>query len=277
MNKIEIFSVGGKNYTEDELLLMINHYNNTHATVPILNEDTLKEIMYNSDSNTLKQYCLTNKAADKLCANNNFWKTLFYKQNLPFLYEISNENLKMINKKIHIETEPESMNEWIKLYGDTIYYMNIATKLVNNIIKTNTFTQFSAPYTSLDSLLWLPNEWFKTYTELLKTKLFFEQDITYSVNPGFDKEFRIILFFLFDDYDIEEKLESIYNLENEINLSKIEFITYIAKLIYNHHNYSKDQLFLIEDTDGGEMENFITLNDLQIKATKNMKTIFPNW
>jgi hypothetical protein len=123
MNEIKIFKVGGKNYTENELLMMINYYNNHVKTVPdlnlkeimyytdeepiiarpimksidILNDDIMRQVLYNSDINEIVNFCITNKY-QSVCDDKTLWKYIFKR-----------DHVKIIE-------EPDNYQGWINMY-----------------------------------------------------------------------------------------------------------------------------------------------------------------
>lgn len=102
----KIYTIDGIDYTEDALRMMISFYNNHHKkeakTVnPSLPDDAMKEILYESDINTIVKYCTTNKY-NAICNNANFWKIIFERDNIRIL------------------STPTNSKEWIDLYKRTL-------------------------------------------------------------------------------------------------------------------------------------------------------------
>lgn len=82
---------------------------------PNLPEDITMEILSNADINTLEQYCYTKKY-QKICHDVNFWKSIFYRDNLP-LFET-----------------PTTTEEWISMYhkmDNIMNEVNLILKLIN--------------------------------------------------------------------------------------------------------------------------------------------------
>jgi hypothetical protein len=278
MNEIKIFNIDGKNYTENELLMMINYYNSTHVTsIPNLNVDNIKEIMYHADINTLQQYCLTNTIANKLCNESSFWMEKFEKNNIPIIFEINEQNIKYMNdedneqKLLNIERvtkTPKTASQWIQAYKDSIKFISIATKFVENALLTNNFTEFNTPEIGVDECLWFSTKAFKhVYNLRKKLHNIVVNFINYKISKN---KYEINLDII--DYDTD-------NITNyKIPLSKNEFILYLAKLIYFFRDYDEEELFLIENNKEELDVDALYINDLTEKLpTYNRKMVFPNW
>lgn len=291
-NKYKItktFNIGGQNYTENELIMMIDHYYKTTVKTPQLIPDTLKEIMYYADINTINQYCSTNKEAQLLCHDVTFWKMKFYKQNLPLLYEINKENIKLLSNDIkkeaikYIINEPTSWKEWKQLYIDTINYIQIANKFVKNVISTRNFEQFYTPEIMYYQCLWLPIEWFQLIKNLDDGHLMFTPFIQYNIyninKKNKNIEYQITLHIesqFSDNPENSEEVLKLFDVDDKIytlNLPQEQYILYLAKLFYNHKNFNTKEIFLLND----EYEESIFSKDLKLKATQNIKKVFPNW
>lgn len=74
---------------------------NELKTIPLLPDDVIKEILYQSDINTIINYCTTNKY-NVICNDANFWKMIFQRDNIRIL--------------LH----PTNAKEWIELYKRTL-------------------------------------------------------------------------------------------------------------------------------------------------------------
>jgi len=101
-NEIKTYSIGGDTYTEDELITMIKFYK-THHSPPIttLPYDVVKIILYDSDINTIVQYCSTEKY-NSICNSNEFWKHIFTRD------------------KIKILSYPTNYQDWIDMYKNVL-------------------------------------------------------------------------------------------------------------------------------------------------------------
>jgi len=288
----KLINVGGKEYTEDDLLMMIEHYYKTTTPLqelPTLVPDILKEIMYYADLKTLKHYCQTSKETQLLCRDSDFWKIKFEKQNLPFLYTIHEENIK-ITKNKNYKREPKTEEKWEKLYKDTVLNLRIATKLINNIIDSHKFMTFTHGEIAFFECPWFPVAWFKAIQTIKNNKdinrYYFRPEVIYSINITKNNIEYIIRFNI--DWDLEEEddfiKENYFNEQDKkytLVLSQQEFIIYIAKLLYQFDQFDKEDVFLSEyfenDEDEDEEGNIIYRQDLKIKPTQNIKSIFPNW
>jgi hypothetical protein len=278
--------VGGKDYLEQDLLMMIEHYYKTTSQNPILPSlvpDILKEILYYTDLNTLKRFCQANKEYQLLCQDYQFWKTKFLKQQLPLLYAIHPENEKLTKNK-SLKKEPKTREQWEKLYKDTLINLNIAGKFVTNIIKTNKFNTFTHGEIAFQDCLWFPVDWFKIVKELISNKItkryHFRPEVIYRIDTI--KNIYTIQFHI--DFDVEEGDDfepyDYFNYKDDkytLILSQQDFIIYIAKLLYTFEKFDKEDVFLFEYFEDDEDGIIIYRQDLKMKPTKNIKTIFPHW
>ena len=99
----KIYHIGGESYTEDELMKMIAFYKNNHIDTKInkLPDDVLQLILYESDINTIIQYCSTGKY-NTLCNNAHFWKSIFKRDHIKLL------------------SNPTTTNDWIAMYKNVL-------------------------------------------------------------------------------------------------------------------------------------------------------------
>jgi hypothetical protein len=269
---VNLYYINNKNYTENELMKMIQFYE-THHDIPKnidIPSDMLNEIMLNADIKTIHQYCLTDKNAMKLCQNNQFWKFKFEKNQLPLLYEVPNENFKLIDTEYleedYIKHEPTTLKEWEILYIDTQFFIHLATKLVENIIKTNKFTEFYTPEIPFYEYQWLPVAWFKYVHKLNVKNIPNVPEIYYEIIIKKNKiQYKISL--TFQDLGNDENLPSL-----EIILSKNDFIINLSKLFYYQRNFDPDEIFISNQSEDDPEAIFIS--DL---LKDDLKNIFPNW
>ncbi len=75
-------------------------------------DDTLKEIMLRADVNTINNYCLTNKNAEKLCHDPYFWNEKLLLEKLPPLFIQTIPDVNVENYMNMYQNE----NKWIILY-----------------------------------------------------------------------------------------------------------------------------------------------------------------
>lgn len=108
---IKIYNIGGDDYTEEDLIAMITFYkkNNPSKILPVdvlrINEtlpnDAVKLILYESDINTIVQYCTTEKY-NLICNSNDFWNHIFKRDNIKIL------------------SNPENYKDWIEMYKNVL-------------------------------------------------------------------------------------------------------------------------------------------------------------
>lgn len=111
----KIIDIRGKEYTEDELVMMIDFYN-THKQCKFENksvnnlhdklddklpDDVINLILQQSDIKEIINYCNTQKY-NHICNSDQFWKTIFKRDHLP------------------IHDNPINSKDWIKLYKKTL-------------------------------------------------------------------------------------------------------------------------------------------------------------
>ena len=107
LRKLEekIYYIQGEKYTEDQLITMINFYkNNTKKSITndnVIPDDVLQLILYESDINTIVQYCSTGKY-NFICNNKIFWESIFKRD------------------KIKILSNPSNYQGWIEMYKNVL-------------------------------------------------------------------------------------------------------------------------------------------------------------
>jgi hypothetical protein len=106
--KESTYIVRGKEYTEDELAMMIDFYHkhtqNKYDKLDVsdaLPDDVLNLILQQSDIKEIINYCNTKKY-NHICNSDQFWKTIFKRDGLP------------------IHDNPTNSKEWINLYKKTL-------------------------------------------------------------------------------------------------------------------------------------------------------------
>lgn len=275
LSNVKTYTINNKTYTEVQLIQYIQFYDNVNKTDHIdrkveLTGDVLYEIMLHGDIQIIHQYCLTNKNAQQLCHDRNFWINKFTYDQLPLLYQINKENVLKSTKEYldegYIENEPDTWKGWETLYKNTVLFMNVATTFVNNIIRTGIFTSFHTPEVKYYEYLWLPVEWFKQLAKLEKMEkkgVYVTVDVNYEIILGKDIQYKI--YFYINDIDTGKNYKTF-----ELNLSKKDFIIQLARLFYYQRNFDPDELFLMnEDEDNPEA---IMIQDL---ITNDLKNLFP--
>ena len=73
----KIITVNNRNYSEEELIKIINYYESQHPYVSpqdLFNQDMLYNIMLNSDIQDINQMCQLNIIANNICNSKMFWK-----------------------------------------------------------------------------------------------------------------------------------------------------------------------------------------------------------
>src|SRR5258708_32026554 len=91
-----------------------------------LPSEIIQEILLKSDINTIKSYC-SNKKYQEICNNDQFWKAIFKRDNLPIL------------------DEPRNVKQWIHMYLKTVYvikeldiiFLIIKDKKIDHLRVTN--------------------------------------------------------------------------------------------------------------------------------------------
>jgi hypothetical protein len=271
---IKLYNINNKNYTEDDLIKMIQFYEDYHVKPVNLPTDVLYEIMLNSNFQTIINYCQTNKDHKKICDDNQFWIKKFNTDHMPFLYHIPKENVNYYIKnddsiKDYIKYEPSTYKEWIKLYRDTILYMDVATQFVDLILETNQFTEFYTPEINFYDYVWLPTEWFKNTQKLDDMKIYNTPEISYHViKKGKNVKYEIRLIYkLYDEnLDLTNELLQIKIL----SLTKKEFIINLAQLFYYQSHFDPDELFIVNMEDEFYVKAFYIGN----VKNNNIKEVF---
>ena len=110
---------GNKNFDFETLKNVYNDYGRRSLTKI---DDANYEILKTLDIKSLSKYCSTNKYAQQICNNDDFWQSKFNYDQLP------------LNA---ISTQPLTLNEWIKEY----VLVSEAYKNAFNIIAMNEVEQ----------------------------------------------------------------------------------------------------------------------------------------
>lgn len=228
MSKITIY---GKQYTEHELFLMINQ---PYCVISLVN-DILKEIMNFTNLYTSLQFAKTSHYFYNFYKSNKYWQNKFNINNLPFLYEINENNLKYVEQyKIKYQFQPINHIGWKKLYKNTIMCMKTAARFVHYIERTNHFVNFELAYNMTKECLWFPENWFSSFNKL--------PDILYNVH---NNKYKIIA-------------NDLHNMKT-LCLQRQEFIIYLAKLFNLNKKFKNFDDYFIYDVDN---EKHWTFNDL---------------
>lgn len=89
------YIIQNKEYTEDQLIDIINFYENYHYNSLLPNESMYK-ILLSSNIENLSNLCALNNKYKKICKDKNFWKLKFEEDGVPFILDIKHKNLKII-------------------------------------------------------------------------------------------------------------------------------------------------------------------------------------
>ena len=261
----ELIYLEGKAYTKEELIKMVNYYHEhviLPSMIPELNNDIIKEIMFNANAQTLKSLCLTNKAANQYCNDNNFWKDKFQHDHLPNLVIIKKHQAK--GHKLEIPSTmkrlPKNIKQWLNAYVLMFSSNQIAIKLVNNIISTNIFNYFQVNV-DIQLALWLP----KVMIDYIVNDDQHEIDLYFEIKNN--------KFYLELITQMEEEDENTTALKIEV--SRQEFINYLTMLLYYQGN---DENFGLMEVEDEENDRYLHMKDFKgTKGTKHIKSFFSNW
>lgn len=282
--------IEGKDYTEDELIKMIQYYNQhivIPSKVPPLIDDIWNEILLRCSTASIKNMCLTNQRLNRICQTVNFWKQKFERDVLPQLVIVKSSERKLreipkgsskeefIDKKIppKMRELPKSINEWILSWVTMKQCYNIAIKLINNIFETNTFKSFTMCSEDMGLLekemLWLPSIILNHVKKIRRENI--QVSLNYKVMKG-KYQLEIDVEHYDEDSVSQEESEEKSEEKNdnlELNLSKDDFVYYLCLLLYYHGDES---LFYL--TNGDDMNfSFKELN----KGSPSIRFFFPNW
>lgn len=246
-------------YTEEELIKMVNYYHE-HVTnvskIPKINNDIMKEILLRGTSNTIKNLCLTDTTYKKICSDNAFWHDKFEHDQLPQLVIIKTHKHKGHDLQIPrtMKYLPKTINKWMIAYDKMLKSHNIAVKLVDNILDTKEFTEFT-PVIDIHMALWLPKAMID----------YVNNDDSHEINLYFeitDDKFYLELITSEEEDSEDENASSL-----KLQLSKTEFINYLTLLLYYQGD---DEDFMLSDGDDVSYFKDDLLN------TGLMKKKFPN-
>lgn len=254
----ETIIIDHQSYTIDALRTMIAYYNEhviRPSLIPPLNDDMMKEIMLNASTATIKNLCLTNKAAKKYCYSNAFWLEKFRHDMLP-LPIIPNENKKIAGKNNipkNMKLDPQIPHDWIEALHRMTVMQDAATRLVNYIVsiagpENRIFNEFSLEDARRN--LWLlPTNIYK----LMKHDCYYTMhfhistptDITMEiVGQECDEEGN-------DDSDEEDNISEVYKSK----ITRQQFIHFLTLLFY--YNDDEENEFF-----GDDEGNYININNL---------------
>lgn len=256
------YTIKNINYTENELITMIDFYNQHHISNE-LPKELWEEILLQTDIKDLKQACITNKITNSICHNNQFWKTFILKHQLPFEW-IDLSQIKIIS-------------DWIQVIEKLYFSIHYAKTLSNLLIYLHKnypgeifdLMTYSKTIGHMDKVLIKDKQGLinmqKTYDELN------EQD---------DSQYTLHFRYEDDEYSFNYAL----NDENgddvdgfEDDLTKEEFVHILSRWLFFIYNKDND-LF---DMDGFSYfydpllktmnKNFTTKSDYQQRQYKILK------
>ena len=188
-----------------------------------MNDDILYNLLLQADVNTLEQLCLTNKAAVKICKDNNFWKTKLIQDryrligtNYKELYFKYNKAEKYVNDILHInriETSRKNLrtagdidivnNDYFKNLSD--FYQKIPFIKLNDKYNDPVYTFYKIRFQLIDNQ-------YKCTLMLLGESKYLSDTINFTINYPFDKLKILLIHFVYhilNNKDNEEYLECI--------------------------------------------------------------------
>lgn len=249
---------------------MVNYYTE-HVTnvakIPSLNDDVIKEIMLNASMPTIKNLCLTNKAANQYCSSHRFWQEKFKHDHLPPLVVIKkHKDDKGIKLEIpsRMKRLPKTVKKWMEVYDKMLWCHQLASKLIDHIIATNIFNEFTA---NVDErrLLWLP----------ISMVDYIKNDDQHVINIYFNIGKIFSLQMIVQDEESED--DENQGTDQTIEMSRQEITAYLTWLFY-YEGHDPD--FMLT-SDGEEdaydnLDKILGMNDFK-KPDKHIKSYFPKW
>ena len=278
IQKDEILTIDGKNYTLQELRTMIEYYHDNvikTTLIPQLNADMIKEIMLNATSTSIKTLCLTNTTAKQYCYNKDFWYEKFAHDNLP-LPIISSENKKIAGKKNipkNMKHDSKTPADWIKAYQRMKLSNHGATRFINYIVSiagpdNHVFDTFSYGDGRID-MLWLPttmvNEIFKYMEENPARYL----NLSFNITSPTDLSLQLI-----DpngESGSESESEDVEDFSIIEKISQTDMIKYLTLWFYYDDENGYDSFSTLGDDD----DNLIRIDDL-CKSNTDVKDLIIN-
>ena len=255
----KIITIKGQDYTEDDLYMMIQYYNQ-HNIKPVdqgnkhgINEDIWLNILLQSDMRTLKTACMTNKITNKICNKDDFWQMKF------------NQDELFVPKKF------KTLDDWIMGYLKVKDAVKVAGKLINYLRdkKKNYFNiiGINEDHFDLDKVNFLtPN-----INKAIKVS---ENDVDRSLE--FDVE-DLNIVYMYIPVDVNGDYGDDYITVVD-PVTKEEFITSLAKIFYHFPKVSIMNQPEIDDSEENIIEDFVILSYHQlVHKHKVVKTMLPEW
>lgn len=250
------YIVGGKKYTEQELLMMIEFFNTSNTskvvsqeTYTVIPEDVLNHIFLQLDVDALYKMCSLNNKYNKMCVSKQFWMSKSANDGIPF-FEITG-----------------SLKKWVQHYKKWKDAYTVSNKLVNYMLdkKENYFDRFSFDenHVTFKKINWLPQKII---------------DIIKDSKNGVDRtlEFNIkklsVVFNYFANYNDDDYQEV------DVPVTKEQFIEYLAKMFYYFPKVaiSHDSEDSSEDSGATIGYIYLTYNNL-LKHPNIIKEDLPEW
>lgn len=210
----KIYVIQNKIYSEEQLIHIINFYEQHHYN-SLLPDELMYKILLESSVDNLPNLGLINKKYKKICKSNNFWRLKFENDNLPFIIDVKHKKLKSI------------ISEYFKVKQA----FDISSKLVDYVLerKKYHFKEFLVDDEKVDinELDWLP---LNLVSLISKTKNDMDRSLTFNVvNQSIDYQYIPIDPKTGDEADDYERLN--------IELTIFKFIEYLTKLFYYIPDY----------------------------------------
>ena len=227
-----------------------------------LNNDTLREILLRTDVDTLKQYCLTNKAAVQLCHDQYFWNEKLILEGLPPI--LLNNDLKIKERPMpNVENYYmfNTNNPWIVLY----ILMKTANQNAKKILLINDIesTRQYKPTTGViqtdqsDNIIIkgfyvLPLKAIKKLKKLGVTTI-----LTIEIHYNIKKKNYKLYLYVTDDYSNKHTFHQSISYHEALNIITLvlydKYIDYNPDLIWQDSN--EKEFYYDDDFRGGVDEN----------------------
>jgi hypothetical protein len=256
--KVKMITVNNKQYSENDLAMMIQFYEQYHNNINTnndikditqheMNKDTWLNVLLQSDMDSLKTSCSLNKTTNNLCHSDYFWEMKFEHDNLPLI----------------MSKYPIMVNEWIKEYTKINNAYHAAYKFVNYIIKNKRkdfyIISFDEETYNLNKITWLPADINDMITKSIK-------DADRSLN--FDVK-NLFITYMYTHIDNNGDYADDYT-EISKSVTKENFIIYLSKMFYHFPTIT-----MYNDDGVGDEDIYLTYNELL--DDQYMKNIFKLW
>jgi len=222
------YIIQNKEYTEQQLIDIINFYDDYHYN-SLLPDELIYKILVFLDVENYRNLFMINKKYKKLSKNSDFWKSKFEEGDLPCLINIKHHNFKSI------------IVEYYKIKKA----FDISNKLVDYVLskKKSYFKDFYIiDNINISNLNWLPRD----LVDIIdKTKNDMDISLTFNIE-------KLILYYEYTPIDPVTGNETDDYQILDFELTKHEFVQYMTKLFYfipNYviENYAEREIYLEYD------------------------------